>query len=58
MLIFLVLLTDGFGAIGESGGPNPYGDSDKKRAFIFLFVFAVGLGPGGWDDVNPIGKGC
>ena len=30
----------------------------RKRALIFLTVFAVGLGPGGWDGVKPIGKGC
>ena len=30
----------------------------RKRVLIFLAVFAVGLGPGGWDGVKPIGKGC
>ena len=30
----------------------------RKRVLIFLTVFAVGLGPGGWDGVKPIGKGC
>ena len=41
-----------------SGGPNPCGDSVKKRVLIFLSVFAVGLGPAGWDGVKPIGKGA
>ena len=30
----------------------------RKRVLIFLTVFAVGLGPGGWDGVKPLGKGC
>ena len=30
----------------------------RKRVLIFLTVFAVGLGPGGWDGVNPLEKGA
>ena len=30
----------------------------RKRVLIFLTVFAVGLGPGGWDGSNPLEKGA
>ena len=30
----------------------------RKRVLIFLTVFAVGLGPGGWTGSNPLEKGA
>ena len=46
-----------FGAIGDLGAQIHVEIVLSKRIFIFLIVFAVGLGPGGWDGVKSIGKG-
>ena len=56
-IIFLALLTDGFGSNWGLGAQIHVETVLRKRALIFLSVFAVGLGPAGWDGVKPIGKG-
>ena len=45
---------NGFGAIGGLGTQIHAEIVLRKRVFIFLTVFEVGLRPGGWDGVNPI----